>query len=229
MNNNKPLVVDLDGTLIKTDILVESLMKYFMVNPFNILRFIFLLFKGKSRLKSEVSRVVDIDVSLLPYDNAVIDYIKRERLHGRKVVLATATNIKYAEEIASHLDVFDDVIASGESINMASKNKANELTKRYGDTGFDYMGNSMDDISVWEKSSKAIVVNPDHGVLKKANKLGNVTAVIENKPPFFKTLVKALRVHQWTKNVLIFVPLSAAHGLSDFSQLATAFCCIFDV
>lgn len=227
MNISRPLVVDLDGTLIKTDILIESLMKYLMINPFNIFTFFILLFKGKSALKSEISRVVNIDVSLLPYNQDVIEYINSEKTLGREVILATATNIKYAEQVASHLSIFDDVIASDESVNLASKYKANELIKRYGERGFDYMGNSKADIDVWSKSESAIIVNPDNGVIKKANKLGNVLKIIENRPPFIKTLVKALRVHQWAKNILIFVPLSAAHGLTELNQLSTALLAFF--
>lgn len=216
-----PLVVDLDGTLIKTDILVETLMKYLMINPLNIFKFFILLFKGKSELKSEISRVVNIDVSLLPYDQDVIKYIEKEKKLGRKIVLATATNKKYAQQIADHLNIFDDVLASDNSVNLASKNKANELIKRYGEAHFDYMGNSKADLNVWSKSNNAIIVNPDKGVLNKANKLGNVSCVIENRPNLFKTLIKALRVHQWAKNVLIFVPLAAAHELTDYNKAAT--------
>ncbi len=221
MSTPEPLVVDLDGTLIKTDILIETLMKYLMINPFNIFKFFILLFKGKSAIKCEIARVVNIDVSLLPYNQDVIEYIKSEKILGREVILATATNIKYAEQIASHLNIFDDVIASDSSVNLASKNKANELIKRYGEANFDYMGNSKADLNVWSKSNNAIVVNPDNGVLKKANKLGNVSTVIENRPKFFKTLLKALRVHQWAKNVLIFVPLAAAHELTNYNHVAT--------
>lgn len=217
------LVVDLDGTLIKTDILVETLMKYLMINPFNLFKFFIFLFKGRSKLKDEISRVVNIDVSLLPYDNEVIKYIKKEKSHGRAVVLATATNKIYAQKIADYLGIFDDVIASDYSVNLASKNKANELIKRYGEAGFDYMGNSKADLNVWSKAKNSIVVNPDKGVLNKAYKLGNVSLVIENRANFFKTLLKALRVHQWAKNVLIFVPLAAAHELTEYSQLFTAF------
>lgn len=219
--NSDVLVVDLDGTLIKTDVLVETLMKYLMINPFNIFNFLIFLFKGKSKLKEEIARVVNIDVSLLPYNKEVLEYINKEKSRGRSVVLATATNEKYAREIADYLGIFDDVIASDQSLNLASRNKANELVKRYGDAGFDYMGNSKADLSVWSKAQQSIVVNPDRGVLNKAYELDNVSLVIENRANFFKTLFKALRVHQWTKNVLIFVPLVAAHELTDYNKVST--------
>ena len=217
-----PLVVDLDGTLIKTDILIETLIQYFKINIFNFMRFFFLLFKGKSVLKSEVAKVINIDVAILPYNKDVIDYIKREKKSGRRVVLATATNMKYAVEISNYLGVFDEVIASNDKINLASINKANELINRFGECGFDYVGNSHADIKVWSKAANSIVVNPDRGVLAKAKAIGNVTSVIDNRPNFLRTLIKALRVHQWAKNVLILVPLAAAHQLTDMKQLTTA-------
>lgn len=217
-----PLIVDLDGTLIKTDILVETLLKYFKLSIFNVIRFLAVAFRGgKSAIKSEVARAVDIDVTTLPYNEEVLSYIKSQKNEGRKVILATATNEKYAEEIAKHLDIFDDVFSSDEQTNLVSTAKADKLVNTFGAAGFDYIGNSMADIKVWNVADKAIIVNPDRGVLAKAKQHSNVVKVIENRPGFLKTLIKAMRVHQWAKNVLIFVPLAASHHLTDTDQVIT--------
>lgn len=222
MSKNNPLVVDLDGTLIKTDILVETLLKYLKSNFFNFLYFIKFLIKGKSVLKHEISKAVEIDASLLPYNSDLVEYLQKEKTNGRKIVLATATNFKYAEEIADYVGLFDEVIASDYNKNLASTNKADELVRRYGEGDFDYIGNSKADLKVWARAKNAIVVNPDRGVLDKANAQGNVTKVVENRPKFIKTLLKALRVHQYAKNALIFVPLAASHQLHYVSSIATA-------
>ncbi|MDG3086931.1 NIF family HAD-type phosphatase [Vibrio hannami] len=183
----KPLVVDLDGTLIKTDILVETLLKYFKLNIFNIFRFLIIVFRGgKSAIKSEIARSVDIDVSILPYNEDVLAYIRSQKSEGRKVVLATATNEKYANQIAKYLDIFDDVFSSDEKTNLASSVKAEKLVSIYGAKGFDYVGNSMADIKVWKASDQSIVVNPDKGVLPKAEQCCNVVHIIENRPNFFR-------------------------------------------
>ncbi|MFC5078841.1 Decaprenyl-phosphate phosphoribosyltransferase [Vibrio thalassae] len=221
MEKLKPLVVDLDGTLIKSDLLIESLFLFLKSNIFNFLVFIRYLFKGKSQLKSKIASVVDIDVSVLPYNNDVLDYIVLERKKGRKIILATASNIRYANQISDFTKAFDLVLASDKEINLASKVKAKRLVEQFGEKGFDYIGNSEADIQVWEKASEAIVVNPDRGVLEKARRIANVSKIIDTRPSFLRTLVKALRVHQWAKNVLIFVPLAASHYLMNFEMLTT--------
>lgn len=225
------LVVDLDGTLIKSDILIETLIKYLKIRFLNIFRFVFFVFKGKSVVKHEISKVVDIDVSLLPYNKEVVDFIRNEKNNGRTIVLATATNVKYARQISDYVDLFDEVISSDYFTNLASTKKADELIKRYGERGFDYIGNSRDDLKVWAKAKNAIVVNPDRGVLAKAKSQGNVTEVIENRPNFVKTLLKALRIHQYAKNALIFVPLAASHQLFDISNISAALAafCMFSL
>ncbi|MCY9872552.1 UbiA family prenyltransferase [Vibrio barjaei] len=217
----KPLVVDLDGTLIKTDLLVETLLTYVNQNILNAFLFFVFLLKGKSYLKSKIAKSVDINVGTLPYNLDVVKFIEKEREAGRKVILATASNIKYAKEIADYTELFDYVLASDENVNLASRSKAHELVKRYGKGGFDYMGNSAADLTVWEQADKAIVVNPDRGVLTRAKRNANVTQTFDNRPSFLKSMLKAFRVHQWAKNILIFVPLAASHYLTELDQLFT--------
>jgi len=218
--NNCPLVIDLDGTLIRSDLLVESGFSFLKRNPFNLYKITQWLSVGKARLKQGLAESVNIDIATLPYVKEVLDLIYQEKAKGRKIVLATASHNIYAEQIAEHLNIFDEIIATHANINLSAQKKAKALTDRYGIKGFDYVGNSHDDIAVWDVCRHAIIVNPDIGVVGKARKIGNITAIIQQKPTFFSSLVKALRLHQWTKNILIFVPLLASHQLLNLSKIS---------
>jgi len=215
-----PLVVDLDGTLIKSDLLVESCLLFVCSDPLAIFKIFKWFLAGKANLKEKLATVSDIDVNVLPYNQKVIEFIKKEKQKGRKIVLATASHLIYAQRIASHLDIFDQVFATEGKLNLSKHNKCNKLVTEFGDKGFDYIGNSNDDLVVWKKSQAAIVVDPEVGVLKKAKSLGNVQKIIHSSQNIFKTWAKALRLHQWIKNSLIFVPLLASH---QFNQIDLVF------
>lgn len=217
--NNIPLVVDLDGTLIWSDLLVESGFAHLRQNPLRLFEMVGWLLKGKAELKLRLAERVELDASTLPYVPEIVDFITKERETGRKIVLATASHKTYADQIAEHLGLFDEVLATDAEVNLTALNKADRLVALYGKGGFDYMGNSMDDLSVWPTCRKAIVVNPEVGVLTQAKDIGNVDTVIQAKPSVFKSLIRALRPHQWAKNALIFVPLLASHQITDVAKL----------
>lgn len=218
MSENTPLVVDLDGTLIKTDLLVETYICYVRINPVNLLKPLSWISKGKHILKANLANKVDMDVSSLPYNKEVIDFISHERQSGREIVLATASYHSLAEKVAQHLALFDKVIATNE-VNISAENKKDELVRIFGYQCFDYMGNSLDDLIVWKAARYAYVVHPEQGVISKANKLGNVVQVFQPARSTFLIWCKALRVHQWLKNLLIFVPLLASHQFYNASLL----------
>lgn len=210
-----PLVIDLDGTLLRSDLLLETGMAFLRNNPFQVLKPLSWLAKSKATLKASLANVAHIDVTILPYDPAVIELIESERQVGRKVVLATASHHTLAERIAAHLELFDEVFATRADCNLSAHRKRDLLVERYGVQGFDYAGNSHDDFCVWDAARKAYVVNPENGVLRRAKGLGNVERVIQSNIPGLKDWLKALRLHQWMKNSLIFVPLLAAHQLAN--------------
>lgn len=210
-----PLVVDLDGTLLRSDLLLETGMAFARGNPLGVLRPLYWLGKGKAALKEGLANATNIDVSVLPYNLEVIAFIKDERSKGRPVVLATASHHTLAGRVAEHLQLFDSVMASDSECNLSSHRKRDLLVKHYGEGGFDYMGNSHDDIAVWSSARKAYVVDPESGVAKKAHAQGNVEQVFRSVPTGLKDWLKALRIHQWMKNALIFVPLLAAHQLAN--------------
>ena len=218
-----PLVVDLDGTLIHTDLLYHSLFSFFKQQPSDFFLPFFWLSKGKSQLKTELARRIGIDVSVLPYDLEVIALIEAERAKNRQIILATASHKIYADQIAGHLKFFDRVLATEEHCNLSSHAKRDCLIKEFGEGGFDYAGNSNADIMVWAVSRKAYIVNPEKGVEKHAAKKGNVECVIKNYSKPFGLWLKALRPHQWLKNLLIFVPLLAAHELINIAVLLNGF------
>jgi 4-hydroxybenzoate polyprenyltransferase/phosphoserine phosphatase len=214
-----PLVVDLDGTLLRSDMLLETGMAFVRTQPTKLFKSVLWLLKGKSSLKGELAAATSVDVSVLPYDPAVLDLIKSERMTGRRIVLATATHQLLAHDIANHLQLFDVVLATDASRNLSATRKRDLLVELYGEHGFDYVGNSLDDLDVWAVSRKAYVVNPERGVESRAAKIGNVEQVIVSNRAGLKDWFKALRLHQWMKNALIFVPLLAGHQLSNLALL----------
>lgn len=210
-----PLIVDLDGTLLRSDLLLETGMAFVRSHPLQLFKLFGWLAKGKASLKEGLANATDMDISVLPYDPQVIELIEAERLKGRRVILATASHYTLAQRIAEHLALFDEVWASDGKRNLSAHCKRDLLVEQYGDQGFDYMGNSHDDIPVWAAARQAYVVNPDSGVEHRARAQGNVEQVIHSNSSGAKDWLKALRLHQWMKNALIFVPLLAGHQISN--------------
>ena len=216
---NPPLVVDLDGTLLRSDMLLETGMAFVRSQPLKLFYPLHWLLKGKAALKEGLALGAHIDVSALPYDPVVIELIKAQRVSGRTTVLATASHHSLADRIAEHLQLFDLVLATDADRNLSAERKRDVLVELYGEGGFDYVGNSLDDLSVWDASRKAYLVNPERGVEPRAKARGNVEQVIVSNRSSYSDWLKALRLHQWMKNALIFVPLLAAHQLTNLTLL----------
>ncbi|KVG24445.1 hypothetical protein WM09_08290 [Burkholderia ubonensis] len=220
---SRPLVVDLDGTLIRSDILLESGFAYLKSAPHRFYKpALWLMRGGKPALKAQLAGATNLDVSVLPYDPAVIEWLKNERAAGRSLVLATASHERYAQAISAHLGLFDKTFATDASTNLSAANKRDCLVAEYGEKGFDYAGNSHDDLPVWNAAERAYVVNPHSGVERAARKNGNVERVIDSRPAMLKTWSKSLRLHQWLKNLLIFLPLLAGHMLDSPQHVLAA-------
>ncbi|SFV60093.1 integral membrane protein [hydrothermal vent metagenome] len=159
----KPLIVDLDHTLIHTDLLQKSALLLLKKNPFFIFIMPFWLIKGKGYLKDKISQRITIDVSLLPYNQKVIKYIKNQPKE-REIVLATASHKYYAKQVFDFLNLFDKLMASDKNFNLSSQNKANKLIEIYGKGNFDYIGDHKRDIPVWLAGEVAIMVNVNKNV-----------------------------------------------------------------
>ncbi|MBB4862982.1 4-hydroxybenzoate polyprenyltransferase [Pseudomonas nitritireducens] len=223
-----PLVIDLDGTLIHSDLLLESGLSFLKHQPLQFLSPLRWLAGGKSILKSRLAQAAPVDVAVLPYNQAVLRLIEREKAQGRPIVLATASHRHYAEQIAAHLGVFDQVLASDESINLSADRKRDALVREYGEGGYDYAGNSRDDLPVWAKARYAYLVNSNGKITRQAHLNGNVED--ELKPDsrnLLRLWMKALRLHQWAKNALIFIPLLASHRLLEMDLLLSGVLAFF--
>jgi 4-hydroxybenzoate polyprenyltransferase len=204
--------VDLDGTLIRTDLLLESTLALLKRNPLYFFVLPFWLLGGRANLKRHVAQRTNVDIASLPWDSRVMELLQVQR-RGRPVVLCTASDHLLADAVARHLGCFDRVIASDGSRNLSGHRKAEVLVEAYGEKGFDYAGNETRDLAIWKHARHAYVVNADEGLAARAGRICEVAAVLPRKPVGLRTWVKALRLHQWLKNVLVFVPLLAAHKL----------------
>jgi len=217
-----PLVIDLDGTLIRSDLLQESTLKLLGNAPQHLLSLPIWLYAGKAHLKREVARRVTLDIARLPFDDAVLRWIDRERATGRSIVLCSASDATFVGQVADHLGVFDDVIASDGVTNVSAARKAAILVERFGEKGFDYAGNSHDDVPVWAKARRAVLVAPHSGVRQAAAKVATIEHEIARERPGLRSWITALRLHQWAKNLLVFLPLLASHRADETALIRSA-------
>jgi apolipoprotein N-acyltransferase len=163
-----PLCVDLDGTLIRTDLLWESLARLLRRNPFQLLPVLFWWARGRAFLKQQLVRRVTIDPAALPYHEPFLAYLREQKAAGRKLVLVTASDRAMALPVANHVGLFDEVLGSDGKTNLRGANKLKVLVEKFGERGFDYAGNSSADFAVWRGAREAIVVNASAAVLKRA-------------------------------------------------------------
>lgn len=214
MNSKLPIVVDLDGTIIKTDLLIESLSQYLTANPLSVFKiFFWIIFLGKSSLKSKLAQIIDIDVKLLPYNRSLIIWLEEKKKSGSHLILATASHNKYAQQISEYLNIFDDAFGTTKDINLKSQNKRDFLIDKYGYKKFSYVGDSVADLPIWLSCKDAYVVDGSPKLLNSLSELGIHSELFSSgKPHAFKSFIKALRLHQWLKNLLVFIPLFATQS-----------------
>jgi 4-hydroxybenzoate polyprenyltransferase/phosphoserine phosphatase len=222
------LCVDLDGTLVKSDTFVDSLMVLARRHPMALLRTPLWAVKGKAHLKSQVAALAALDVVHLPYNRPLLEYLRDEHASGRKLYLATGADRVLARRVADHLGIFDDVIASDGAVNLTGNNKLQHLEQRFASDGFDYIGNALPDLPLLKNAQRAMLANPDlrlNSALKSRNI--NVSRKFIDRASAPVTLAKALRLHQWAKNLLVFLPLLLAHTirLGPVLIAVTAFFC----
>ena len=214
-----PLVVDLDGTLVATDLLIESLFVLAKRRPLHLLLVPFWLAQGKARLKRHLAQEAMPDVPTLPYRRDLIEYLEGARRLGTPLMLATAADERIAQAVAHHVGLFDAVFASDGTVNLKGENKRDRLITEFGAQGFDYLGSGRTDHAVWGASRKAFLVRCEPGLAAKIGTATEVERVLEEPSSDPLVYLKALRPHHWLKNVLIFLPLAAAHRLDDVALL----------
>ena len=201
----RPLCVDLDGTLVKTDTFAQALLLLIRTRPTSLLFIPRWSVDGLAVFKQRVAAEISLDPTALPFNSALLVFLKGEHEKGRRLVLATAADHSIAQCVADHLGFFSDVCASDGVTNLKAVHKREELVKRFGEKGFDYVGNSSDDLIVWEAAYETIVANPC-GSVRRALR-GKPFRLFEDRPVKWKAWLKALRVHQWIKNSLVFLPM----------------------
>lgn len=210
-NGDKPLVVDLDGSLLLTDVLYESLLNVLPFGLYANLATVRALANGKTAVKHHLALTSELDYATLPYNTCVIDLIQAAKARGRKIYLATGANEKHAQAIADHLGIFDGWFASDEKANLSGCLKAEKLAAAFGKNGFDYIGNGLPDFSVWEIADKAYGVRLSHSATKRLIALKDDYVALDGGNTDRQAWFKALRVHQYVKNLLIFVPSLTSH------------------
>lgn len=221
-----PLCVDLDGTLVHSDTLHENLLLMAKASPWSLAIASKWLLKGKSEFKHLVADRVKIDASLLPYRSEVIIQIEAARAAGRRVVLVTAACESIAKSVADYLGLFDELLCSNAGVNLSSHAKANALVGRFGEKGFDYIGNSKDDLAVFVHARRNTLISSSSRLRKSASSIAEV-AFVDDGDGGLKAWRQALRLHQWLKNFLVFVPLFASHGIGDLQLLMAAILAFF--
>lgn len=224
--SRRPLCVDLDGTLVKSDTLIDSLLLLLRSRPLAVLQLPVWLLRGKAAVKAEVGTRVSLDVVHLPYNRSLIEYLEVERAEGRRLYLATGADQQLAARIAEHVGLFDGVLASDGRTNLTAGNKLEGLRRTFGDEGYDYIGNAGPDLQLLEHAGTAMIANPAPALRARLRSRGvTVEREFRDRSARGKAILKALRLHQWAKNVLIFLPMLLAHVLraSVFADAAFAF------
>lgn len=212
---NDMLVVDLDGTLVRSDMLHETFWSASSRNWTAPLAAMAALARGKAALKRRMAELAELDAAALPYNVTVLHYVESWRARGGRTALVTASDQAVAQRVAEHLGLFDEVHGSDNGTNLRGETKAEFLAGKFGDGGFVYIGNDAADLPVWRRAGKAVVVDAPSGVAEQVDRMSRDA---EHLPPSARSngaYIRAMRPHQWLKNLLVFLPMLTAHDLSS--------------
>lgn len=216
----RTLVVDLDGTLINTDLLYESFWAVIAKGGYKALPLLWSLTHGRAHFKNELATRFDLDPAELPYNQDVIELIKKRRAAGGHCALVTASDDKLAQIVANHLRLFDEVHASDGHRNLKGQAKADFLKSRFGVGAFDYVGDSRADLPVWKIAGQAVTIGLSDSLRRTVEENSRDVRHLAGPQRQWSSYVKAMRPHQWLKNLLVFLPVIAAHDLSPATWLA---------
>lgn len=223
----KPLCVDCDGTLLRTDLLHESLVRVLLRKPWMIFPCALWLFRGRAYMKERLAEIAGIDVAALPFREEVINYIKAKRTEGGCVLLVTAAAKPLATAVAEHCGLFDEVLASDSGTNLKGHVKKNALVNRFGVSGFHYVGDSSSDLAVWESCDEAILVGKGGSLRSRVSAVNSNIKEVGLEQSNLRTWFKLIRIHQWAKNLIIFIPLITAHKIFDVPSLFSSVAAFF--
>lgn len=210
----RPLCVDLDGTLVKSDTLVDSLLVLARAHPRRLFALPGKLLHGKAAFKAFVTRHVALDVAHLPYNRKLLQFLQEEKQRGRAIYLATGANTRLAERVAEHLGIFAGVLGSDGAVNLIGNRKLDRMRAQLGEGAYDYIGNDTPDLPLLAQATESMVANPSFSLRRKMRQRGLVpTRVFSERAHPLRSVLRAVRLHQWAKNLLIFVPLLMSHRL----------------
>ncbi|TAL71100.1 MAG: UbiA family prenyltransferase [Bacteroidetes bacterium] len=221
-NTLKPICVDLDGTIIRTDTLMESILIAIRKNPFLMILFPFWIIRGRLYFKKQIGRRIIPNPRIYPYNHNVIEYLVDEKRKGREIVLATATIKGIADSVAGEIGIFNKVLSSENSNNLRAKSKRDKLIELFGEKGFDYIGDSKADLEVWSSADKAILVEPSESMIKNVSGKTEIIKIFRQEKGTLGLILREIRVYQWLKNILIFFPLLMAHKVTDLNMILNA-------
>lgn len=221
------IVVDLDGTLVSTDLLWESLLLFIKKNPFFLFFLpIWLIQGGKALVKVKLADRVQPDIATLPYSNQLISFLKQARQEGKKLILASGSDERIVKAVSKHLGFFDESFGTTSDCNLKGLKKREAINSYLNKKPFSYIGNEKSDMSLWVGSEKAYVVTRSKKLIRSIRK--NCSEIhIFDRPGKIKAIFRALRPYQWSKNLLIFVPLFLAHQITDLSKLVSCILAFF--
>lgn len=217
---NRPLVVDLDGTLVRSDLLVETGFAHLGADPRRVFALVRLLMWGKAALKAGIAAETTVDAALLPYDERVLGLIAAARGEGRKIFVASAGNERPVAAVAAHIGA-DGWFASDATVNLSGATKARRLVEAFGEKGFDYVGNDRKDLAVWAVARRGWAIEPPSSVRRALASCGAEITVIEPSGGGTRDWIRLARVHQWVKNALVFVPMVTSHHFAIGSVVAS--------
>jgi 4-hydroxybenzoate polyprenyltransferase len=226
MNNTQEktiLAVDLDGSLIKTDLLYESVIRLIFTKPWLVILLPFWLLSGKTHLKQCLDKAITLETEHLPWNNELIHYLEEEKKSGRTIILCTGSWQSLADKVAAKFTFFTDAHGSNQNVNLTGTSKANFLVERYGEKNFSYVGNESLDLKIWQHAKSAVVISKSPALAEKTSAVCTIEKTLAGSSGLsFRSILKQIRIHQWVKNALIFVPLVTSHQLSDTNLLISA-------
>jgi 4-hydroxybenzoate polyprenyltransferase len=226
IKHKPPLVIDLDGTLTPTDTLVESVLRLLKQSPVNLFVLFFWWLKGRVAFKEFVAANSNFSAESLPLNEPLLAYLRKEKATGRRLILATASHKTIADKVSRHLGIFDDVIATDGGLNLKGINKFKAIRQVVGEN-FVYAGDSSTDIPIWTSAKAAILVNTSNSTTQLVHAATPIEADFPRNSRQLRTWAKALRIHQWVKNLLIFVPLLTAFSFLDPEKLVATLVAFF--
>lgn len=220
-SSDVPLVIDVDGTLVRSDTLIESLARLLGAAPLRVFSLPIWLRHGKAEFKRRVAATAPVEPGSLVLNESVVDVVHAARRSGRQVYLASGADESVVRALAAHIGGVDGLFASNGTVNLTGTRKAKALVSRFGVGGFDYIGNEGKDLPSWREARRAFVANSLRGLTAKVRSIDPDAVVLDARLGTPLDYLRALRPHHWAKNLLIFLPLVAAH-VTDARELLAA-------